>query len=265
MRQSAPDSRRRPRGRSRPTMTRGRASSVPTNPDAHRWTRCTECSLRSICLPFDLPRLEHERLSSAITSRRRLGPGEALYGAGDKLAAVYAVRSGFFKTSVISEDGREQVTSFPMAGDIVGLDGIGDEHGASRAVALAESEVCIISLLSLMRLGREDQPIQHQFSRVLGREIGRHQSVMTMLGSMCAEKRLAAFLLNLSRSWLARGFSPSDFQLPMTREDIGSYLGIKLETVSRALVKLHTRGLIDANRRHVEIRDLDGLAKLVGR
>jgi CRP/FNR family transcriptional regulator len=178
---------------------------------------------------------------------------------------VYAVRAGFFKTSLMSEDGREQVTSFPMAGDIVGLDGIGDEHGATRAVALAESEVCVISLSSLRQLAREDPPIQHQFSRMLSREIARHQGVMAMLGSMCAEKRLAAFLLNLSRRWLARGSSPSDFQLPMTREDIGSYLGIKLETVSRALLKLHARGLIDAQRRHIEIRDLDGLAKVVGR
>ena len=207
----------------------------------------------------------HARLGAAVSLRRRYLRDEALYGVGDRVEAVYAIRAGFFKTSVMSEDGREQVTGFHMEGDVVGLDGLGDGHHLSRAVALDESEVCVISVAKLMQLGVENQPIQHHLYRMLSREISREQSVMTMLGGLSAEERLAAFLINLSRRLQARGHSPEDFRLPMTRQDLGSYLGLKLETVSRTLTKLHAQGLIDVQRRHIQIRRLHALAGLVGR
>ncbi len=178
---------------------------------------------------------------------------------------MYAVRAGFFKAILMSEDGREQVTGFCMPGDVVGLDGMGDGYHASRAVALDDSEVCVISVPDLTRLGAQSQPIQHHLHQLLSREIRREQSVMAILGSLSAEKRLAAFLVDLSKRLQARGYSPSDFQLPMTRGDIGSYLGVELETVSRTLAKLRAEGLVDVQQRHVRIRRFDALAGLVSR
>lgn len=245
--------------------TRDPAPRVELTPAHRQGAKCAECSLRSFCLPSDLPASTHASLGAAISSRRRYTRDETLYGIGDKLEAVYAIRAGFFKTSVVSEDGREQVTGFHMEGDIVGIEGIGGGHHTSRAVALDESEVCVIPLANLMQLGLESQPIQHHLHRMLSREISRDQSVMAMLGGLSAEERLATFLINLSRRLQARNYSPSDFRLPMTREDLGSYLGLKLETVSRTLTKLHGHGLIDVQRRHIQIRRLDALAELVGR
>ena len=250
---------------SRPAGTRAKAALDGRPPVGGMDVKCTECSLRSLCLPSDLLPATHASIAAAISSRRRYGRGETLYNVGDRIAAVYAVRAGCFKTILMSEDGREQVTGFYMPGDVVGLDGIGNWYHASRAVALDDSEVCVISVSDLTRVGAESQPIQHHFHQLLSREISREQSVIAMLGSLSAEKRLAAFLVDLSKRLQARGYSPSDFQLPMTRGDIGSYLGLELETVSRMLAKLRAEGLVEVQHRHVRIRRLDALAGLVSR
>jgi CRP/FNR family transcriptional regulator, anaerobic regulatory protein len=226
---------------------------------------CSGCSLRELCLPMGLAPDEVERLDQLVYTRRRLKRGDSLYRAGDGFGSIYAVRSGFFKSSVVLEDGRDQVTGFHMPGEILGLDGIGTEHHTCGATALEDSEVCVIPFSRLEEASREIRTLQHQFHKVMSREIVRDQGVMMLLGTMRAEERLAAFLLNLSQRFVARGYSPSEFHLRMTREEIGSYLGLKLETVSRVFSRFQEAKLVTVQQKHIRILDPDGLRALLAR
>jgi CRP/FNR family transcriptional regulator len=167
------------------------------------------------------------------------------------------------KSCVLHDDGREQVAGFHMAGDLLGLDAIGSGTHTCDTVALEDSEVCEIPFPYLEQLSRELPSLQHQLHRIMSREIVRDYGVMLLLGSMSAEERLAAFLLNLSQRFATRGYSLSEFRLRMTREEIGSYLGLKLETVSRAFSGFQDRGLIDVRQKHVRILDFPGLKAVI--
>jgi CRP/FNR family transcriptional regulator len=224
-------------------------------------TVCSSCSLRELCLPMGLSHEEIEHLDSLVYTRKRVKRGENLYGAGDSFSSLYAVRSGFFKTNVILEDGRDQVTGFHMPGEILGLDGIGTDRHTCNALALEDGEVCVIPFARLEELSREVRNLQHQFHKVMSREIVRDQGIMMLLGTMRAEERLAAFLINLSQRFVARGYSPSEFHLRMTREEIGSYLGLKLETVSRIFSRFQEQGLVSVQQKHIRILDTAGLKK----
>lgn len=227
-------------------------------------TKCSSCNLREICLPCGLTGLEVDRVDALIYTRRRVRRGESLYRAGDEFSSVYAVRSGFFKTVLTLEDGRDQVTGFHMGGEIMGMDGIGPEKHACTAVSLEDSEVCVIPYSRLENLGQDMHFLQRQFHKVMSREIVREHGVMLLLGTMRAEERLAAFLLNLSQRFTARGYSASEFNLRMTREEIGSYLGLKLETVSRTFSKFQEDGLISVQQKHIQILDVGGLRRVMG-
>jgi CRP/FNR family transcriptional regulator len=220
---------------------------------------CSSCSLRELCLPAGLDPGEMERVDRLVTSRRKLRRSTDLYRAGEPLAALFAIRSGFMKSCVLHDDGREQVAGFHMAGDLLGLDAIGSGTHTCDTVALEDSEVCEIPFSYLEQLSRELPSLQQQLHRIMSREIVRDYGVMLLLGSMSAEERLAAFLLNLSQRFATRGYSPSEFRLRMTREEIGSYLGLELETVSRAFSGFQDRGLIDVRQKHVRILDFPGL------
>ena len=224
---------------------------------------CSNCNLRELCLPFGLSDLEMGRLDELVSARRRLKRGEHLYRAGAKFDAIFAIRSGFFKTDVLLEDGREQVTGFQMAGELLGLDGISTESHTCNSVALEDSEICIIPFIHLENLSREIKTLQHHFHKVMSREIVRDHGVMMLLGTMRAEERLAAFLLNLSQRFTARGYSHADFFLRMTREEIGSYLGLKLETVSRAFSRFQEDGYIAVQQKHIRILNVSGLKALM--
>ena len=173
------------------------------------------------------------------------------------------MRSGFFKTSVTTADGRDQVTGFQMAGEILGLDGIVQDKHSCSAIALEDAEVCVLPFDKLEQLSREFSALQHHVHRIMSREIVRDQGVMLLLGSMRAEERLAAFLLNLVQRLHARGFSKSEMVLRMTREEIGSYLGMKLETVSRTFSRFQDDGIIEVKQRYVRILDPDALGAIV--
>ena len=220
---------------------------------------CANCNLRELCLPAGLSPKELEQLDSLVSVRRKVKRGEALYRAGEPFDAVYAVRSGFFKSRVTYEDGRDQVTGFSMAGEILGMDGISQGSHNCDAVALEDSEVGSIPYAHLEDLSREINGLQRHFHKVMSREIVRESGVMMLLGVMRAEERIAAFLLNLSQRLSARGYSPMEFHLRMTREEIGSYLGLKLETVSRAFSKFQADSLIEVDQKHVRILDIAGL------
>ena len=224
---------------------------------------CSSCNLRELCLPVSLSRPDLERLDSLVSVRRTVARGGALFRAGEPFQSLYAVRTGFFKTCVSSEDGRDQVTGFQMAGELLGLDGIGTDHHTCDALALEDSQVCVIPYGQLEELSREFTDLQHQFHKIMSREIVRDHGVMLLLGSMRAEERLAAFLLNLTQRLRARGFSGSSLVLRMTREEIGSYLGLKLETVSRTFSRFQEEGLLDVKQRQIEVLDSAGLQRLV--
>lgn len=224
---------------------------------------CSQCNLHELCLPVGMSAEEIERLDRLVGARRKVRKGQALYRAGDSFEAIYAIRIGWFKTDVLLEDGREQVTGFQMTGEMLGLDGISAETHSCNAIALEDSEVCVLPYSQLEELSREVEGLQHQFHKVMSREIVRDHGVMMLLGSMRAEERLAAFLLNLSQRFNARGFSPSEFHLRMTRDEIGSYLGLKLETVSRAFSRFQDDGLITVQQKHIRIVDLPGLRRVI--
>jgi CRP/FNR family transcriptional regulator len=227
-------------------------------------TRCSTCGLREVCLPCGLLGQAADRLDELVYTRRRVKRAECLYRAGDKFTSLYAVRSGFFKTVQTLEDGREQVTGFQMAGEIMGMDGIGPDTHVLNALALEDSEVCVIPYSRIESLGREMHELRHQFHKVMSREIVREHGVMLLLGTMRAEERLATFLLNLSQRFAARGYSPSQFSLRMTREEIGSHLGLKLETVSRAFSHFQEDGLISVQLKEIHILDPEGLRRVMG-
>jgi CRP/FNR family transcriptional regulator len=225
---------------------------------------CSGCNLRELCLPVGMSPDQLERLDGLVGTRRQVARGDALFRIGEPFGALFAVRTGFFKTCVTSEDGRDQVTGFQMAGELLGLDGIGSDRHACDAVALEDSQVCVIPFSMLEDLSREFSDLQRQFHRIMSREIVRDHGVMLLLGSMRAEERLAAFLLNLTKRLQARGYSSSSLVLRMTREEIGSYLGLKLETVSRAFSKFQDEGLLEVKQRQIAVLDPSGLKALVG-
>lgn len=250
-------------------------SQQPTSPgsdaSSHRTinihqlkTVCSSCSLRELCLPMGLAPEEIEHLDQLVYTRKRVKRGENLYRAGDPFGSLYAVRSGFFKSNLILEDGRDQVTGFHMPGEIMGLDGIGTDDHTCNTTALEDSEVCVIPFTRLEELGHQVRNLQKQFHKVMSREIVRDQSVMMLLGTMRAEERLAAFLLNLSQRFNARGYSHTEFHLRMTREEIGSYLGLKLETVSRIFSKFQDEGYVGVQQKHIRILNQDGLKRMLG-
>ena len=226
-------------------------------------TACSNCNLRELCMPVDLSVNDLDRIETIIQKRKRVKRGEQLFRNGDSFHSLYAIRTGFFKTSVSSTDGREQVTGFQMAGEIMGLDGIVSDRHTCDAVSLEDAEVCIMPFDRIEELSREINALQHHVHKMMSREIVRDHGVMLLLGSMRAEERVAAFLLNLTQRLHARGFSQSELVLRMTREEIGSYLGLKLETVSRTFSKFVDEGTVEVKQRHVRILDTAALQQLV--
>jgi CRP/FNR family transcriptional regulator, anaerobic regulatory protein len=224
---------------------------------------CSKCNLRELCMPVGLTSDELERIDELVATRRKVKRGTALFRNGEAFKSLYAIRTGFFKTCINAEDGRDQVTGFQMAGEIIGLDGIVGDHHTCDAVALEDAEVCVMPFDRITELSREVNALQHHVHRIMSREIVREHGVMLLLGSMRAEERLAAFLLNLVQRLHARGFSRSELVLRMTREEIGSYLGLKLETVSRTFSRFAEQGLIEVRHRNLRILDSDALNRLV--
>ncbi len=224
---------------------------------------CSNCNLRELCLPLGLNTQELGRVDELVDKRRPVKRGVSLFRVGDKFTSLYAIRTGFFKTCVTTADGRDQVTGFQMAGEIIGLDGIVNDEHSCNAIALEDAEVCVMPYDRLEEISREVSALQHHVHKIMSREIVREHGVMLLLGSMRAEERLAAFLLNLVQRLKTRGFSMSDLVLRMTREEIGSYLGMKLETVSRTFSKFADDGLIEVKQRHIHILDADALKSIV--
>lgn len=227
-------------------------------------SKCSVCVLGQFCLPVGISSNDIAKIDTLVKDRVRLQKGETLYRYGDPLNAVYSVRFGTLKTEYGLEDGRQQVIGFHLPGEILGLDGIGEGQYQSEAIALEESEVCIIRYAAFEDLARQIPVLQQQFHRILSRELTQDQRHLLSLGSLRAEERLAAFLLNLSQRLAARGYQDNEFDLRMSRVEIGSYLGIQIETVSRMLSRFAESGLIQIKQRHIKLIDMDGLYELAG-
>lgn len=214
-------------------------------------------------MPMGLSNDELDRIDDMVASRRKIKRGETLFRNGEKFTSLFAIRTGFFKTCVASEDGRYQVTGFQMAGEIIGLDGIVNDNHSCDAVALEDAEVCVMPFERIEEIAREVNALQRHVHKIMSREIVREHGVMLLLGSMRAEERLAAFLLNLVQRLHARGFSQSELILRMSREEIGSFLGMKIETVSRTFSKFVEGGIIEVKQRHVRILNTEALRDIV--
>jgi CRP/FNR family transcriptional regulator, anaerobic regulatory protein len=226
---------------------------------------CASCSSRSLCWSAGIDANEKRWYDNLKFTRRRVKRGDVLYHMGNHFDSIFAVRSGFFKTRVLLEDGRDHVTSFRMNGELLGFDGIGTQTYACDAIALEDSEVCIIPYQRLMGLANKVQSLALELNRMLSREIVREQQIMALLGTMQAEERVTTFLLNLSNRFKERQYSATCFVLRMTREEIGSYLGLKLETVSRVLSRLQTANLIRIEHsKQITLLDIDKLKSSAG-
>ena len=220
--------------------------------------------LNAICLPLGMSRNDVVLMDELIKERVRLPKGTPLYTLGDPVEAIYGIRYGSLKTQVQNASGQMQITGFLLPGEVVGLDSVTEARHGSHAISLEDSEVCVIHLDEMDELSRQLPILQTQLRRLMGKEINRsHQLVMT-LGSLRSEQRLAAFLLNLSQRLATLGYSPNEFLLRMSRQEIGNFLGLTLETVSRLFSRFAREGLIRVQQREVQILDIPALRILSG-
>jgi CRP/FNR family transcriptional regulator len=239
-----------------PARANGKAASGRTA------QQCATCSMRSACMPQTLNAEELTRFDAIVSATRLVKRGDAIYRTDDPFQSIYAIRAGSFKTVVMHRDGREQVTGFHLAGEVLGLDGLCTERHSSDAVALEDSSVCIIPYALLESLCGESKRLQQQVLRMMSGEIVRESSLMMLLGTMSAEQRVASFLLSLSNRMKARGYSAAEFNLRLTREEMGNILGMKLETVSRMFSKFQREGLVQTHGKQIRIVNLDALGRV---
>ena len=224
-------------------------------------TGCGNCSMHALCLPMGLERAEVEKLDKVIGKRRRIKRDEPLYKRGEPFRNLYAIRFGHVKTYHVNAAGDAQITGFHMAGDLLGMDAISGAHHCD-AVALEDSEVCEIPFARLEELFGEIPALLRHFHRTMSQEIMREQNVMLLLGNMRAEQRFAVFLVNLASRYAMRGYASTSMQLRMSREEIGNYLGLTIESISRLLSRFKSQGLVQVDKRDITLLDLAKLKSL---
>jgi len=236
-------------------------TTIPVTPEM---VHCSTCMLNDLCLPVGLTRSEVRQLENLITERIRLSRGEALYASGDRDDTLYALRYGSIKTVVHDVAGQVQITGFLLPGEVLGVSSLVGESHRAHAIALEDSEVCVMRLHDMEGIARQCPALEQQFRRLMIREIKRSHHVIVALGSLRADRRVAAFLLNLSQRLGALGYSPTEFLLRMSREEIGNHLGLTFETVSRMLTRFSKEGLIRIEKRYIHLLDLSALRVLSG-
>ena len=226
---------------------------------------CASCRLSELCLPLALNKSEIHKLDAIVERNRPLTKGDHLYRQSDEFKSVYAVRSGSFKSYFLSDSGKSRVTGLYLPGEIIGMDGIASNKYANSTSALEHSSICEIPFSQLGKLSREQPSLQHHFFAIMGNEITKDQQVHTLLSSYSAEERTASFLLGLSSRYARVSLSPTRFLLSMTRGDIGEYLGLTVETVSRIFTSLQKKRLISVDNREIELLDIESLRDIVSR
>ena len=222
---------------------------------------CQNCSISELCLPFSLNDKELDTLDNIIDRKRPIHKGEQIFQDGDKMQALYAIRSGTFKTFTVNEQGEEQITGFHLAGDLLGFDAIAESEHPSFAKALETSMVCEIPYNTLDTLSNTMPKLKKQILRMMSSEIRSDQEMLTLLNRKNAEQRLATFISTLSTRYHARGLSSREFRLTMTRSDIGNYIGLTVETISRLLNRFQKNGLIGVEGKLISILNIEELNK----
>jgi len=225
-------------------------------------SHCQNCSLYDLCLPMGLETGDLDRLDKVIKRRQSINKNNFLFRLGDPLKSVYAIRSGSFKTYLINTDGTEQIVGFSLPGELLGMDAISENQHACTAKALETSSVCEIPFDRLESLARDIPNLQHQLFRLMSKEIQQDQNLMLLLAQMPAETRLASFLLGMSERLSKRGYAPNEFNLSMSRGDIANLLGMAVETISRLLSHFQENDLLNVERKHITILDMDKLRQL---
>ncbi len=225
---------------------------------------CQHCAISQLCLPMMLPDAEIQHLDNIVNRGKPMDKGDMLFSAGQSMISIFAIRTGCIKTYTVSPEGDEQITGFHLPGEIVGLDAINSERHPSFAKAMTTSMICEIPYQKLDDLTAVMPGLRRQMVKIMSQEIMEEQKLLLLLNRKNANERLAAFLLNLSARYGKQGFSSSRFNLVMTRNEIGNYLGLALETVSRLMSRFHEDGLIRVQNREIDILDFDALYELAG-
>ena len=230
-------------------------------PKANFQNKCRDCNRQKACLAQLLEGEELEVFDSIVKHSKKLNRGEFLFRAGDEFNSIYIVRSGSLKTFIVDEEGREQILGFSIQGDVVALDGATLNVYPTTAQALETTYVCEIPFARYMELAVEIPTLYQQLLIQMSYQIRDEEEHALLLGTKNAEQRLATLLINFSNRYAARGFSRNEFNLHMSRRDIGNYLSAAMETVSRLFSRLQANGLIEVHGKLVEIKDLEGLQK----
>ena len=212
-----------------------------------------------------MTRRDCERVDSLVHGRISLQKGETLFVPGDPVDAIYAIRVGTLKTQVTTRDGRVQIVGFHLPGELVGLECLVSSQQVLHAIAQEDARLCRVNVPALRALSDNLPALHNNVLRLLSNEVLHDHRMLTVLGVLSAEERVVAFLLDLSARLSARGFAASEFRLRMTREEIGSYLGLKLETISRLFSKLADAGLISIQHRNVKLLDMAALQAIHAR
>lgn len=228
-----------------------------TSRDSH--VSCNDCSLSPVCLPVAVKDQDIDRLDDMIRRSKPLKKGEHLFAASDEFRSIFAVRSGAIKTYSVTEEGEEQVTGFYLPGEILGVDGIGSNAHTNSAKALETSAVCEIPFDKLESMAAAIPSLQHHFFKIMSQEIQADQQLIMLLSKKNADERVGSLLLSLSVRHSKRGLSSTRFRLPMSRNDIGNFLGLAVETVSRVFTRLQKQTIIAVEGKDIQILSMDKL------
>lgn len=226
---------------------------------------CTRCSLSNLCLPLAVSHEEIDRLENIVQQGRTLDKGEHIFQQYLPFRSCFAVRSGAIKTYISNSEGSEQITGFYLPGEIIGLDSVNTENYSCSAQALERTSVCEIPFSKVDELAAKIPSLQHHFFHLMSQEIQDSQQLSVLLSRYSADERIVSLLLSLSSRYRRRRLSPTKFRLPMSRGDIGNYLGLAVETVSRILSRLNQEKLIELNGREIVLNDIEGLQRLLNR
>lgn len=221
---------------------------------------CQSCTFSHLCLPVSLSKDELDSLDDIIERKRPLHKHDKLINAGDKFHSLYAVRSGSFKSFISDTKGLEQVTGFHFPGDIIGFDALRDEIHPSFTQALETAMVCELPYRTLDEVSVHYPKLRKQIMRFMSSEIKNDHDLMMLLNKRSAEERLLHFINHLSERFDERGYSAKQFNLSMTRSEIGNYLGLTVETISRLLTRFQKDELIEVSGKLITIVDFDAIA-----
>jgi len=223
---------------------------------------CHACSLNVICVPQSLTPEEIDLVDSKVQRGRAVQRNKHVFEDGQKFTSLYAVRSGAIKAYSVDQNGEEQVIGFYLPGELFALDAIHNDAYVCSAKALETSAVCELPYTQVTELSAKIHNLQAHMYKTLSKEINTDQQFHRLLSKKTAEERISTFLQNLSERYQRRKLSPTSFRLPMSRTDIGNYLGLAVETVSRVFTRLQQNGILKVDGKELQILDLGKLCDI---